>query len=103
MVSVGQIPFKQVLKMLKACAPGHTTEDKTHLKWIRYKDKTYRISQGPHGSSKNFSLEMGDVKGLVRHFNILECAQKYLSQLQKKKSSQPKAKSKKGKQKSNRS
>ena len=103
MVSVGKIPFKQVLKMLKACAPGHTIKDKTHLKWITYKDKTYKASKGPHGSSDNFGVQIGEVKGLVRHFDILECAQKHLSQLQKKKSSQPKAKPKKGKQKSNRS
>lgn len=100
MVSVGQIRFKQVLKMLEACAPGHTIEDKTHLKWIRYKGKTYRLSQGPHGSSNNFSLGMGDVKSLVRHFDILECAQEHLSQLPRKKSTtQPKTKLKKGKKK----
>ncbi len=85
MASVGQVPFKQVLAMLKACAPGHTIEDKTHLRWITYKDKSYKVSQGPHGSSNNYSLEMGAVRGLVRHFDILECAREHLSQLKKKK------------------
>lgn len=78
----GSVAFKKVLKMLKKCAPGHTIEDKTHLRWIRHKEKCVRVSQGPHGAGNDYELKIGQARGIVTHLAIdPDCARKYLPQL----------------------
>ena len=70
MVSTGQIPFKSIRKMLVECAPGHTIEHKTHKTWVSYGKKTAYLPRGPHGSRRSYSLEVGHVRNMVRHFEI---------------------------------
>lgn len=76
-----QVSHSAVWKMLRKCAPGHTRELKTHYYWIGYKDKTYRsFPKGAHGS-KDPDVELGHVRKMARHLEILDCAKKYLPQL----------------------
>lgn len=78
----GSVAFKKVLKMLKDCAPGHTIEDKTHLRWIRYRGKCHRAPQGPHGAGNNYEIKIGQARGIVTHLGIdPDCARKHLPQL----------------------
>ena len=68
--------------MLKDCAPGHTIEDKTHLRWIRYRGKCHRAPQGPHGAGNNYEIKIGQARGIVTHLGIdPDCARKHLPQL----------------------
>ena len=79
----GSVAFKKVLRMLKECALGHTVEDKTHLRWIRYQGKCVRTSQGPHGAGNDYEIKIGQARGIVTQLEIdLDCARKYLPQLQ---------------------
>ena len=67
--------------MLKKCAPGFDIEDKTHLRWIRYRERCARVPQGPHGSG-DYEIKIGHVRGMVNQLEIdMECAKKYLPQL----------------------
>ena len=78
----GSVAFKKVLKMLKKCAPGHTIEDKTHLRWIRYEGKCFKAPQGPHGAGNDYEIKIGQARGIVTHLAIdFDCAREYLPQL----------------------
>ena len=82
MATRGQVSFKRVLKMLRKCAPEHEMEDKTHLRWIRYRGKCVRISRGPHGAGDNYEIKIGQAKGIVTQLEIdSDCARKHLPQL----------------------
>ena len=78
----GQVAFKKVLKMLRECAPEYAIEDKTHLRWIRYRGKCVRVSQGPHGAGNNYEIKIGQARGIVTQLEIdFDCARKHLPQL----------------------
>jgi hypothetical protein len=83
MTSRGQVPFKSILKMLKDCAPGFSVEDKKHRKWVHYQGQTFRnVPLGEHGKRANPKVEIGQLKGLIRHLGIdTDCAKAHLSQL----------------------
>ena len=81
MSAKGQIPIRQVKKMLDDCAPGHTTRDTQHRKLIRYNGKTHRFQKGPHGSQRSYSVAIGQVRALAKDFEILDCAKAHLEQL----------------------
>jgi hypothetical protein len=82
MTSKGQIAFKAILKMLEECAPGFSMMPRTHNFVVTYRDRTYhRLPRGPHGKRKNFPVQMGHVRNLVRTLEIHECAQRVLEQL----------------------
>lgn len=81
MVTRGQVRLNKVWKMLKKCAPGHEREEREHDWVIRWEGKTYsRFPRGAHGRT-NPEIELGHVKGLVRHFEIQDCAKRELQQL----------------------
>lgn len=76
----GQIPFKKVMKMLAYCAPGFTTRPTQHRRQITFNGTVHRIQKGPHGT-KNYSVDIGQVRAMAKDFDILECAKKKLPQL----------------------
>jgi hypothetical protein len=68
--------------MLDACAEGYTVEDKTHRRWVRYRDHTFHLPLGEHGTRENPEIEVGYVKSMIRHLQIDErCAKRELPQL----------------------
>ena len=78
----GSVAFKKVLKMLKKFAPGHTIEDKTHLRWIRYEGKCFKAPQGPHGAGNDYEIKIGQARGIVTHLSSdFDCAREHLPQL----------------------
>ena len=82
MATRGQVRLKNILKMLRKCAPGYTFEEKTHLHWVRYQGRTFRLPQGKHGVGNNAEIEIGHVRGLVKHLDIdPDCAKRQLPQL----------------------
>ena len=82
MTSSGQVKFKEIRKMLDACAPGAVIEHKLHHTWITWGGKTYRgLPLGAHGSRKNPEIEVGHVKRMARFFEILPCARKEIEAL----------------------
>lgn len=82
MGSFGTVSLKEIWQMLEHCAPGHTRQMRTHHWVIRYKDKTYSaLPLGPHGKRENPEIELGHVRKMSRHLEILDCAKSALSQL----------------------
>jgi hypothetical protein len=68
--------------MLDACAPGWWMKDKTHKRWVYAGDReSYKLPRGPHGKRQRYGIEMGHIKGMIRHFDIEDCAKKHLRQL----------------------
>ena len=83
MSSFGQIQFKLVKKMLRKCALGHEIKQGQHLQSIYYNGLTAQLPKGPHGKSRNFSIEIGHIKQMVHQFQIEDCARQHLPQLGK--------------------
>ncbi len=78
----GQIPWKQIQKMLGKCTDGWRFVDKTHKRWV-YVDGhpgSFKLPMGAHGS-RNPEIEIGHVRGMARHFEITDCAKQQLEQL----------------------
>lgn len=72
MSSFGQVPIQDVWDMLTACALGHTVQATTHFYCIRYKAKTYP------SFPKKRQVDVGHVRKMARHLEILDCATKHL-------------------------
>jgi hypothetical protein len=73
------VRLSEVWRMLDDCLPGHTRKDNDHYWAIRHKDRVYpRLPLGAHGRRHNPEIEMGYVRSMVRHYDILECAKRYL-------------------------
>lgn len=82
MTSSGQVRFKEIKRMLDACAPGAVIEHKLHHTWITYGGKTFRgLPLGKHGTRKNPEIETGHVKTMARFFEILPCARREIEAL----------------------
>jgi hypothetical protein len=82
LVSSGCISFKEIREMLDACAPGARIVPKKHRNWVLYNGKTYRnLPLGEHGARKNPEIEIGHVRKLARHFEILPCAKSHIPNL----------------------
>ena len=83
MVTRGRIAWKQIRKMLDDCTDGWHFTDKTHKRWIYVGDhpSSYKLPRGAHGKRTNPEIEVGHVRGLVRHFDIVDCAKEHLEQL----------------------
>ena len=77
----GQIPYRKVKKMLDDCGPGDTTRLTRHRRQFRFKGKVHRLQKGPHGSTKNYPVAIGQVRALAKDFEILDCAKERLPQL----------------------
>ena len=68
--------------MLDACAPGARIVAKEHRNWVLYNGLTYRgLPLGEHGARKNPAIEIGHVRRMARHLNILDCAKKQIQNL----------------------
>ena len=82
MTSSGMVPWRDIRKMLDVCAPGWRMKDKVHKRWIYVgAGPSYKLPRGPHGKRQRYSIEIGHVKGMLRHFDIEECGQRELKQL----------------------
>ena len=52
-------------------------KDKVHKRWVYFGDRpSYKLPRGPHGKRQRYSIEIGHVKGMLRHFDIEECAKR---------------------------
>jgi hypothetical protein len=73
------ISWKEVKAMLDACAPGWRYVDKTHKRWVYFRDlpDAFRLPLGKHGRRENPEIQPGHVKGLARYFGVYECAKRY--------------------------
>lgn len=72
-----------VQAMLDACANGWTSVIKEHHRWISLGANTWKsFPKGPGANARNFEVEAGQVRKLVRHLNIsMKCAKKHLPAL----------------------
>ena len=70
--------MKDILGMLRECAPGFTIERKQHHFWVRFGDRTFRgLPTGEHGE-RNPEIQVGTIRQMVRRLGIEECAKKHL-------------------------
>lgn len=72
MSSFGQVPLKEVWAMLAQCAPAHDIHETDHFYRIRYNGKTYP------SFPKKRQVDVGHVRKMARHLEILVCAKTYL-------------------------
>ena len=90
MTGYGQVNVKRVWKMLDKCLDGYKRIEGAHKWIIKHGDKEFlQISLGPHGSrnSGNTPVEKGQLRSLVRTFEIEDCAKKYFPEIKSKKKS----------------
>jgi len=72
-VMSASVPFKDIEKMLRHCAPGSDWRYTTHSRRIKYSGKVY-VSL-----PKFDSIELGHVRKMVRYLEIdMECARQFL-------------------------
>ncbi len=82
MTSKGQVTLKTIREMLEACAPGARIVAKEHRNWVFYNSLTYRgLPLGEHGARKNPEIEIGHVRKMARHLQILDCAKRHIPNL----------------------
>lgn len=82
MGSPGQIQFRKVRRMLKACAPDYRLEWKLHKLWIHYDGKVYKsFPKGPGKKQQNFEVDARHVRALAEALEIEECAKQKISGL----------------------
>lgn len=74
------VHWKDIRDMLDACAPGWRYEDKKHRRWVYYGKvkEAFKLPLGQHGRRRNPEIQPGHVRGLARHFDILDCAKELL-------------------------
>lgn len=71
--------WNEIAAMLDVCAPGWSAKPKKHRLWVYHGKLRVMLPLGKHGSSRsNPEMEVGHVRGLARHFGILDCAQREL-------------------------
>lgn len=79
MATSGRIRMRKIKKMLKECAPSHTTKQTDHHLWVMYGKEKYPLPLGEHGKRDNSEIERGHVKQMVRQFKLdAEQAEKIL-------------------------
>jgi len=69
------VSFKDVERMLNACAPGHVINLKTHFRIVYYNGKTFRTLP------KHSEIEVGHIRSMARLFGIVDCAKKHIQQI----------------------
>jgi hypothetical protein len=80
--TLGPIPWKSIKKMLDGCAPGWRYVDKKHKRWVYFgAGEPFKLPLGPHGKRQHHDLQVGHVRALARHFDIIDCAKQHLEQL----------------------
>lgn len=65
------VPYSDIERMLKDCAPGHSIRLGTHSRVIKYKGMVFP------SFPKFDKIELGHIRKMVRHFGIKECAAKH--------------------------
>ncbi len=81
MTTKGRVVLRDILSMLKACAPGSTVEDNgPHKLRVKWNGKTYpSLPKGEHGKRPGRAeIQKGHVKDLVLFFGITDCAMEHL-------------------------
>jgi hypothetical protein len=80
MGSRGQVPLKQIWKMLKKCHPDYRVETKTHQYWVYANGRVFKtLPLGPHGKRQNPGIEIGHVRKMVRYLRLdSECAAQHI-------------------------
>lgn len=79
MSSFGQVPLKDILEMLSACAEGHSITQTNHHYCVRYNGKVFpTLPRGEHGKV-NPGIQRGVIKKMARALGIYDCATKYLT------------------------
>lgn len=75
--------WSDVQVMLNACASGWSSVIKEHKRWITFGGNTWRsFPRGPGAHPRDFEVEAGQVRTLVRHLGIsMKCAKKHLPAL----------------------
>ena len=75
--------WSDVQVMLNACAAGWTMVVKEHKRWVTHGDRIWRgFPRGPGANPKDFEVEAGQVRTLVRHLGIsMKCAKRHLPAL----------------------
>lgn len=82
MASTGLVSFREILEMLRVCAPGARIVSKLHRNWVLFNGLTYRnLPLGKHGARKNPEIEVGHVRSMARHLGILDCAKTQIALL----------------------
>jgi len=61
--------------MMDICAPGWTYRTSNHSRVVKYNGLVYR------NLPKQDEIEVGFVRSMARHFNILDCAKKAMPSL----------------------
>jgi len=77
--SYGRAKLKDILGMLKECAPGAQVTPKKHHYWVSWNGQTFRqMGLGEHGT-KTPEIEIGVIKHMIRQLGIdADCAQRHL-------------------------
>jgi len=65
------VAFKDIVKMLEKCAPGHSLRLANHSRVIKFGNKSYP------SLPKFDNIELGHVKKMARHLGILDCAKTF--------------------------
>lgn len=75
--------WSSVQAMLDVCARGWSGVVKEHHRWISFGGQTWRsFPRGPGADPKDFEVEAGQVRSMVRHLGIsMRCAKTHLPAL----------------------
>ena len=65
------VRFQEVLRMLEQCARGFTWRRTTHGRKVEFNHMVFR------DLPKFDDIEIGHIRKMCRHFNILDCARKF--------------------------
>jgi len=69
------LSFKEVERMLDACASGWSYRISNHSRVVKYAGKVFR------NLPKQDTVELGFVRSMCRLFSILDCAKKHIEGL----------------------
>ena len=75
MSSFGQVESRDVIAMLRECAPDHTVKEYTHSLCIMSNGCTYPTFP------KQRQVDIGQVRKMARHLGILDCAREHFQSI----------------------
>jgi hypothetical protein len=68
-----QVELRDLLAMLKECAPAHAFSETDHYHVVKVNGRTYP------SLPKKRQIDDGHVRKMARHLGFLECAKKFLN------------------------
>ena len=69
------VTLDEVWAMLDDCLPGYERKSSNEYWTIKHGGRSYRrVPVGPHGRKKRVKVQSGQIRALVRFFEIEECA-----------------------------